>query len=51
MDAQKEQAGEKRTAVFEAARYNAETGRWEGTWLAWYQVLKKEDKKKLVCGP
>lgn len=34
----------------EKARYNPETGRWEGTWLTWYQVLNKEDKKKLVCG-
>jgi len=50
MDALKEKAGEKRKPVFEKAHYNPETGRWEGTWLAWDQVLGKEDKEKLVCG-
>jgi hypothetical protein len=50
MDVSEDRAGEKRKVAFEAARYNPETGRWEGTWLTWYQVLKKEDKNKLVCG-
>jgi hypothetical protein len=30
--------------------YDPETGKWEGTWLRWYQILSQSSKEKLVCG-
>jgi hypothetical protein len=50
MDARKESVGEKREGGFEKPKFNPETGRWEGEWLKWWQILTTEDKRKLVCG-